>query len=329
MRIIIYGMGAVGGVVAAALARSGQSVIGIARGAMAQAVAARGLRLRAPGLDAWVPVPVVCHPSEIDWRDDDLILLCMKSQDTQAALEDLRSAGVTRQALFCAQNGVANESAALRLFPNVHGVTVMMPALYLVPGEVAVFTEPKFGIFDLGRYPGGVDADDRRMATALEAAMIATNLLPDVMASKRGKLLLNLGNILKAALGHQAETGTLGQRVRAEAEAVFRAAGLDWQPPEETDAQRDALMRPVDSLPGVARVGGSTNQSLLRGAIRLETDYLNGEIALLGRLHGLDTPLNAGLCRVAAHLAVKRLRPGDMTLPEVEAMLAMDQTEPI
>jgi 2-dehydropantoate 2-reductase len=71
----------------------------------------------------------------------------------------------------------------------------------------------------------------------------------------------------------------------------------------------------------VTRVGGSTNQSLLRGAARLETDYLNGEIALLGRLHGVETPLNAGLCRVAEHLAHTRAQPGDISLPELEAML--------
>ena len=82
------------------------------------------------------------------------------------------------------------------------------------------------------------------------------------------------------------------------------------------------MMRPVDALPGVDRVGGSTNQSLLRGAARLETDYLNGEIALLGRLHGVPTPLNAALCRVANHLARSGSRPGDLSLPELEAMLA-------
>ncbi len=289
---------------------------------MLQAVQANGLRFRAPDLDETLAVPCVATPANIAWRPDDAILLCVKSQDTQGALEDLRNAGVTDQPIFCAQNGIANERAALRLFPNVHGVTVMMPAKYTNAGEVAVFTRPKFGIFDLGRFPGGSDGDDHRMAAALDAAQIGAFVQDDVMASKRGKLLMNLGNILKAAAGHKADIRALQHRVRAEAEAVFKAAGLSWEDVDDRDPRRATLIQPVDALPGVERAGGSTNQSLLRGATSFETDYLNGEIALMGRLHGVETPLNARLCRVASQLSRDQAAPGEMTISDLERLLA-------
>jgi 2-dehydropantoate 2-reductase len=50
-------------------------------------------------------------------------------------------------------------------------------------------------------------------------------------------------------------------------------------------------VRPVED----DQTGSSSWQSLVRGAGSIETDYLNGEIALLGRLHGVPTPLNAAL----------------------------------
>ena len=56
--------------------------------------------------------------------------------------------------------------------------------------------------------------------------------------------------------------------------------------------------------------GGSTWQSLARGATELETDYLNGEIVLLGRLHGIPTPANELLQQLARGLAATRQRPG-------------------
>jgi 2-dehydropantoate 2-reductase len=68
---------------------------------------------------------------------DDAILLTMKTQHTLAALERLRAAGVREQPIFCVQNGIANERFVLRRFPEVHGVTVMMPASFVIPGEVA------------------------------------------------------------------------------------------------------------------------------------------------------------------------------------------------
>ncbi|MGP1356988.1 ketopantoate reductase family protein [Roseicyclus sp.] len=322
MRVIVHGMGAVGGVVAAALHRSGAEVVGIARGAMLDAVREHGLRLRAPGIDETLPVPVVAHPGEVDWREDDAILLAMKSQDTVLALEALRDAGVMEHPVFCAQNGVENERAALRFFPNVHGVTVMMPAHYLDPGEVAVFTEPKLGIFDIGRYPRGTDAHDRAICALLDAAGIAAFPHEEVMASKHGKLLLNLQNVIQAAAGRAAMKGPLSEAVRREALAVYAAAGIAWEAVDAEDPRREHLLRHHDALEGVARRGGSTSQSLLRGAARLETDYLNGEIALLGRLHDVPVPVNAALAQIGARLAREGHAAGSWAPGTLEAEVA-------
>ena len=46
-------------------------------------------------------------------------------------------------------------------------------------------------------------------------------------------------------------------------------------------------VRPVN---GEFRGGGSSWQSLARGTRSIETDYLNGEIVMLGALHGVPTP---------------------------------------
>ena len=170
MRTIVYGVGAIGGTVAAALALSGQEVVGIARGAQLAAVRAGGLLLRTPEASTRARFPCVADPEEIAFGPDDAILLTMKTQDTPAALERLRAAGVAGQPIFCVQNAVANERMALRHFASVHGVTVMMPASFVTPGEVVVTSSPRYGIFDIGRYPAGSDADDARLAAALDAA---------------------------------------------------------------------------------------------------------------------------------------------------------------
>jgi 2-dehydropantoate 2-reductase len=48
MRVIVHGVGAVGGTMAAAIALLGQRVVGIARGAQLAAIQASGLVLRTP-----------------------------------------------------------------------------------------------------------------------------------------------------------------------------------------------------------------------------------------------------------------------------------------
>jgi 2-dehydropantoate 2-reductase len=321
MRIIVYGIGAIGGTVAAALALSGQEVIGIARGAQLDAINKNGLRLRTPDKAEHAHFECVSDPTRIDFRPDDMILLTMKTQDAIGAMDRLRVAGVQEQAIFCVQNGVANERFALRRFPNVHGVTVMMPADYAKPGEVTAFSTPRHGVFDIGRFPSGRDEADAGLAAALEKANIAAFVTNDVMRSKYGKLLLNLRNILEAALGVGGDTKPFERVLRSEAEAVFEAAGIAWNDLGEADPRRNELMRSAP-VPGASRSGSSSTQSLARGAGSIETDYLNGEIALIGRLHGIPVPANSFFVALSARMISEKLSPGAFSGEELMAGLA-------
>ncbi|MEX0283354.1 MAG: ketopantoate reductase family protein [Paracoccaceae bacterium] len=315
MRVVVYGMGAIGGSIAAALTRAGHEVIGIARGPHLDAIRAQGLRFRAPDLDEYVAVPCVAAPDQVTFRPDDAILLVMKTQDTVAALHALRAAGVTDQPIFCMQNGVANERMALRVFPNVHGVTVMMPATYLVPGEVAAFGTPNHGMFDVGCAPAGQDECDQALCEVLNGSGFAAFPTDNVMSAKHGKVLMNLGNILRAAVGKTPDLKPFHSRLKDEAMEVFRAAGIAWHEVDEADPRRADLLRFAD-VPGVERGWGSTAQSLKRGQ-PLETDYLNGEIVLQGRLVGVPTPLNAAMCRLAADLAGRGAGLASMEIREL------------
>ena len=92
MRLIIYGVGAIGGTVAAGLTRAGREVIGIARGARLQALQDRGLHFRTPLLEDRVRFPLVEDPSQIEFRPDDAVMLALKTQHVEPALERLRAA---------------------------------------------------------------------------------------------------------------------------------------------------------------------------------------------------------------------------------------------
>jgi 2-dehydropantoate 2-reductase len=321
MRFVVFGTGAIGGTIAAALARAGREVTAIARGAQLEALRAQGLRLRTPDEDVTVRFPVCDSPAAAGIGPGDAVLLTMKGQDTQPALEALRAAGVQDQPIFCVQNGVDNERKALRLFANVHAVTVIMPAAFLRPGEVAVYSAPQLGVFDVGRAAGGQDGDDAAFAEAMRAGNIACYVEDDAMASKYGKLLLNLGNIVGAAFGPDVNTAALSAGLQKEAAAVLDAAGIVWKDLGMTDPRRTRHMK-MSAVSGVERFGSSTAQSLERGTGSIETDWLNGEIVLLGRLHGVKAPLNAAVTRLAAELARSGAPPGSLGADRLEALLA-------
>lgn len=320
MRYIIYGAGGIGGTIGARLFEQGEDVVLIARGAHADVIAKDGLRILSPDDDRRLRIPVVRHPTELTWTDTDVALLAMKSQHTAAALEDLRAACAAQPAVVCAQNGVANERMALRHFPRVYGMLVHLPAQHLAPGEVVTHAAGRGGILDTGRYPGGVDDVCVAITASLERAGFSARPDPEVMRLKYAKLLTNLGNALQAMVtpaehpaaeqdGMDPAAVEVLRLLKQEALACFRAAGIDCGDRNTLQARQAGVYRMAE-VPGHPRVGGSSWQSLVRGTGSLETDYLNGEIVLLGRLHGVPTPANATCQALIREMLRDRLPAG-------------------
>jgi 2-dehydropantoate 2-reductase len=308
MRFIVAGLGAVGGTAAALLHRAGHNVVGVARGAHLDAIRAKGLTLTTPRETFAANLSVYGSIAEIAAGPNDAVLLAMKTQDTPLALEALLAAGFGAARIVCVQNGLENERMALRQFAHVYGVCVVLPSSYGTPGEVEDYGDPHPGILDIGRWPAGRDAGSDAIAAALRDAGFSSNSVPGIQRLKAGKLLMNLGNAIELACGPGAHWLDHYGRVRAEGEAVLRAAGIAFADQKEDAARRgDFKIAPIEGKP---RSGGSTWQSVARGLGTVETDYLNGEIVLLARLHGLEAPLNMRLTAVARQIVRGQSKAG-------------------
>jgi len=225
-------------------------------------------------------------------------------------------------AVACAQNGVANERMALRLFDNVYGICVMCPTSYIEPGVVQAYSYPVTGILDTGRYPSGVDETATAIASAFANSTFEAQPRPDIMRWKYGKLLMNLGNGIDALTGPQG-TRDLYAQLRQEAVAVLDAAGIDFVDNEEDAARRGSFMK-MSPIAGQKRGGGSTWQSLARGLGTVETDYLNGEIVLLGRSHGVPAPANAAMQRLMRRAASEKWEASSITPERLEELMHAD-----
>lgn len=311
MRFVVVGAGGVGGVMGARLHQSGHDVVLVARGRHLEVIQQRGLRLVTAAEDVTLRIPAAGHPGDIGLTTDDVVIVATKSHQSAAALEAVRQTRVDVP-VVCAQNGVANEREALRWFAAVYGMMVVSPCEHLEPGVVRNYGGPYSGILDLGRYPRGVDAVAEEVAAALRASTYLSTARDDVMPWKYLKLLQNLSNAVEALCGPEHTDGRLKDLAIAEARHVFAAAGISVASREDHAAQLDR-MGPVDRNGH----GGSSWQSVVRGTGDIETDHFNGEIVLLGRLHGIDTPVNALLQREAHAAAERRDRPGVHTEQEL------------
>ena len=321
MRIIIDGAGGIGGVIGAQLFQGGVETILIARGDHFRAIQNQGLLYRTPHGDATLPIQAVDHPSKIDFRPDDAVILTMKSQHTEVALDDLRATAGDEIPVFCCQNGVDNERMAARRFRNVHAMMVYLPATALEPGTVVTHAAATIGVLDAGVYPTGSSKVVEDVTAALESVNFSARPNPTVMRYKYGKLIMNLGNALSAVAPPGDEAKVIRGQLRAEAEACFQTAGIDYVSQREEKERRGDLMK-SGVVEGQDRVAGSSWQSLERGTGNIEADFLNGEIVMLDRLHNIPTPANSVLQRLANELAINKGAPQSIPLAELERHIA-------
>lgn len=323
MRFVILGAGGVGSVIGARLHQAGSDVTLIARGDHLAALQARGLELRDPDGTARLAIEAVGDPGAAEIAADDIVVLATKTQQSEAALASLAAVAPAEVAVVCAQNGVENERLALRRFANTYAMSVMVPATFLEPGVVECSLAPRSGILDLGRYPEGRDETAAAVAEALRAAGFDSRSLERVMGRKYLKLLSNLGNAIEAASGTRLGDPAAAEvfaSARAEALACYAAAGIEVADADEDQERRRALGRPRP-VGGTERRGGSSWQSLSRATGNIEADWLNGEIVLLGRQHGIPTPVNALLQATANRMAASGMAPGTVPAEELLAQL--------
>lgn len=320
MRYIIYGAGGIGGAIGGKLFNRGHDVVLICRGEQLAVIRRQGLTLKTPEASLQLPIRAVGHPRELVFAEDDVVILTMKSQDTEMALRDLERAGGRNVAVVCCQNGVDNERMAVRRFAHVYGMVVWMPTTYLEPGVVLHHAAPIGGILDAGCFPRGVDAMITQVATDVAAAGFSAKPDPNIMRWKYTKLLSNLRNALQATCGLDAAGGDFARAVRHEALACYKAAGIEFVPEDEM-RQRVQTEIKMGRIEGYERAGGSTWQSLVRGLPSIEVDYLNGEIVLLGKLYGIPTPHNLVLQQVANDMARTGKKPGSITVEQLQRMV--------
>lgn len=322
-RYIIIGAGAIGGAIGGRLARAGRDTVLVARGEHLEALRIDGLILAEPEGSQVLRIPAVRGPAELALTGSDVLVLTVKSQDTGAALDtwanaSVRGGGATseRLPLLCVQNGVENERLALRRFASVYSACVWLPAIHLHPGHVAIQSAPIPGIFELGRYPAGIDDFIGEVGRDFADAGFLAHTRPDVLRWKYAKLVRNLANSIDAALRPSVAADTLYDRAVAEAQAVFAAAGIPVASLDEEKERRATLdtSRPVA---GLEPAGFSSWQSLAKKSGTIEADYLNGEIVLLGRLHGVATPVNAALQRIANLAARSGAAPRSFSADEI------------
>jgi 2-dehydropantoate 2-reductase len=289
MRIAVIGAGGVGGYFGAKLARAGESVVMLARGAHLAAIRRDGIRVRsAPEGDSVATVEAV--ESLAGQPPVDMALFCVKSFDTRSAAEALRPVLGASTGVVSLQNGVDNEE----IIDEVLGRGVALGgAAYVFAGIEApgVIRHTFAGRIVFGELDGRVSDRATRLRDALARGGVPVEITGDIRRVLWEKYLLisaqaGMTAITRCPAGVLRETPESWRMYRAiveELTAVARAAGVTL--PADVVA---AVMKQATAVaPGAY---SSLHDDLVHGK-RLELEALHGHAVRLGERYGVPTPM--------------------------------------
>ena len=289
MKLVVMGTGGVGGYFGAKLQRSGTAVTFVARGANLEALRRRGLTIRSAAEGEWM-VPATAVERLEGQPTADAVLLCVKSFDTEQAVEAVRPVTGPDTAVVSLQNGVDNEEkidAALGAGHAVGGVAYVFATIE-APGVVS---HTQGGRIVLGELDGRRRSRTERLLEAFTAAGIPTALSPDIRRALWEKYLA-----ITAQAGMTALTRTSTGVIRAIPESWKMLRLLLEELAAIAAAEKVGLAPDIVEriLTGIAGLKPDTTSSMYYDVThgkRLELEALQGHAVRLGERHGLPSPM--------------------------------------
>jgi 2-dehydropantoate 2-reductase len=307
MNIAILGAGGVGGYFGGILARAGNSVTLLARGAHLAAIRERGLEVRTPEGTFMAAVAATDDPQKIgEMGDIEVAVVAVKSYSLPEIVPAARLLAERGAVILPLLNGV--EAADRLIEQGVPGEQVLgglaeISAVRLGPGVIE--RRSTFQRIVAGERAGGISERAERIAAAFREAGAEARASADITVDLWGKLAFittmsaacglarsPIGPVREAPLGH-----LLIERALREVIAVARARGVALP-----DVVEEKILRFIDSAPGGMRPSFLLD---LESGGPTEIDDLSGAVSRFGRLAGVETPVHD-----VATAALSVARPG-------------------
>jgi 2-dehydropantoate 2-reductase len=315
-KIVIAGSGSIGCYVGGMLAYGGNNVHFFARERMANDLTKNGLHL-----SDWTGKQIHISPNQLNistdeavLKDADLILICVKSKDSQEMATTILNSGNQSAAIFSCQNGVGNVANIQSVLKQHTVLPVMVPynVVYSQGGNFHCGTE------------GNLYCQAHPMAqilkTAADQSQLGFELKQDMPNILWGKLLLNLNNPVNALAGiplkQQLETKEY-RKIYAtclkEGLAVLKAAKIKpgqvaavpvWLIPYILALPNFLFKRIAQKMLAIDPMARSSMWEDLQNKRPVEVDYINGEIINLGKTQGIVTPMNNQLLKLVKQAEV-------------------------
>ena len=290
LKVAVYGVGGVGGYFGAVLARAGNPVSLIARGAHLQAIREKGLRIQTPK-EEFTITPAAASDNPADIGPVDIVLVGVKAWQVPAAAKSMRPLVKPNTRVVPLQNGVEAVDDLVQVLGREHvlGGLCRIIASIAAPGVIKIGgMEP---IVVLGELDGSELAGNARaLLEAFRAAGVNVKAVPDIQSALWEKLLFitavsGVGAVSRANVGEVRQsppTRALLQQVMEEVAAVARRRGVRL-----ADDIVTRTMAFIDTMP---KEGTASMQRDVADGRPSELEAIIGSVVRFGMAGGVPSP---------------------------------------
>ncbi len=290
MKIVITGPGAIGSLFASYLSKSKQEIWLLDKDkARAEKLNQKGIEIEGVSGTWQARVAVSANPEEIGKAD--ALLVCVKSYDTEKAINYARPVIDVNCSILTLQNGIGNAEIISELIrgQGVFAGITSQGANLLEPGRLR---HAGFGETVIGSMDGKLSSQLREIRQLFNEVGIPTRVSRDIKGALWSKLIINVGINALTAITRLKN----GQLLEFEGtRAIMRQA--------VSEATRIAKRKRIklqfdDSLTKVEAVCSATANnisSMLADVLkkkRTEIDFINGVIVRQGQSLGIAVPVN-------------------------------------
>ena len=309
MKIVIMGSGGVGSYYGGLLAKQGNNVTFIARGAHLQALRTNGLQVKSVHGDfAVIPVQATDSPAEVGAVD--LILFCVKTYSTDEAAKAIQPAVSPQTAVISLQNGVDAIERIGKVVGVEHvlgGVTQISSAIE-APGVVRQVSQ--FRRIVVGELDGSVSARAQVIEKTLKETGITAEITQNIFKALWTKLVFisaasGLGGLTRLPMGDYRvvpETRAMIVGLMREVEAVARA--------QDIALDADVVQKSLDFIDAAAPQIKASMQLDVEAGRRMELESIIGVIGCKGRELGVPTPTADAIYAALLPVNLKALQAG-------------------
>ncbi|MGA9588945.1 MAG: 2-dehydropantoate 2-reductase [Salegentibacter sp.] len=291
MKILIYGIGGVGGYFGGRLAKAGNEVTMIARGKHLQAIKENGLEVESINGDFRV-FPKLATSDVAEAQTPELVILGVKSWQIEDAARELKSVIGKNTMVLPLQNGANNVEKLLRVLPekNVLGGLCHIISFVEAPGKIRHPSfEPQITFGELNN-----EKTERilRVKELFDEAGINNTIPEDIKLEIWKKFLYittvsGIGGLTRVPVDKIRESEylyDLMQKTAEEIKAVANAKGIRLEKEHLKKAFQIVENQPEGTT-------ASTQRDIMAGKPS-ELENFNGYIVKEGRKLNVETPVN-------------------------------------